>query len=167
MLDKCKCIVNIFADLSNRAFPKVLKPFPKVILQIVPFKLFTMYFYFLGMIIFLAGCASASYNQGYQQGVHEQVRQIASELQGNNFPYYHWSSPIVQSVRVPAHLSNGVMLPEHSELVIIKPGEWVLNSAYPIQSQQRNNNENKIRYMDVANIPALPSDLGHASKTNQ
>jgi hypothetical protein len=124
-------------------------------------------FLFVTTLICLPGCASNSksiYEQGYKQGVQEQVKQISSQFHGNNFPYFHWTSPIVQNVQVPAHLANGVMIPSHQELVIIKPGEWVLSPAYPIQNQQRNNNENKITYVDVANITALPSSLGDAKK---
>ena len=93
-------------------------------------------------IMFLTGCIiipgyrnKKVYDQGYQQGMQRQIKQIEGEFQGGDFPYYHWAAPIVQEVRVPAHLANGVMIPEHNELVIIKPGEWVISPAYPIQNQ--------------------------------
>ena len=41
-----------------------------------------------------------------------------------DFPYYHWNVPIVQEVNVPAQILNGVFIPEHKELVLIKPGQW-------------------------------------------
>lgn len=123
------------------------------------------------LVIFIgfeAGCSVASkevYREGYQQGVHEQIKQIRGQFQGGNFPYFHWSSPIVQEVNIPAHLSNGVMIPAHDELVIIKPGEWSKNPSYPIKSQQRNKDDNQTIYMDVSNITALPS-VGDAKQSN-
>ncbi len=119
--------------------------------------------------LLLAGCLTAPntnkniYEQGYRQGVQEQIRKVASEFQGGDFPYYHWTAPIVQEVRVPAHLTNGVMIPEHNELVIIKPGQWAISSGYPIQTQEGHNYDKQIFYMDmdVSNITALPQGMGH------
>lgn len=114
-------------------------------------------------LIFLTGCTSFSdplhkdvYAQGYRQGVKENIKDVAAQFQGGNFPYYHWTAPIVQDVRIPAHLTNGVMIPEHNELVIIEPGQWSIQRAYPIQTQENKTDENKISYMDVSNITALP-----------
>ena len=115
---------------------------------------------------FLTGCTTMSnkdiYKEGYQRGVHEQIKQVAGEFQGGNFPFYHWSSPIVQSVKIPAHLTNGVMIPAHDELVIIKPGEWAMSPGYPIQNQKRNNyeNQNSSSDLDVSNLTALPASVG-------
>jgi hypothetical protein len=119
--------------------------------------------------ILLTGCASFSdgnhrdvYEQGYRLGVRENVKDAAAQFHGGNFPYYHWTAPIVQDVRVPAHLSNGVMIPEHNELVIIEPGQWSIAPSYPIQTQENKKDENKISYMDmdVSNITALPRSSG-------
>ena len=130
-------------------------------------------FFVLSMsIVFLMGCSTVSgkqkdvYQQGYRQGVQEQIQQVASQFQGGNFPYYHWVAPIVQEVRIPAHLANGVMIPEHNELVIIKPGQWSVSPAYPIQTQERNNYDNQIsgHNMDVSNITALPKSVGNADE---
>ncbi len=116
-------------------------------------------------LILLSGCSHSSdpsqknlYERGYRQGVKENIRDVAAQFQGGKFPYYHWTSPIVQEVRIPAHLTNGVMIPEHNELVIIEPGQWSIQRAYPIQTQENKKDENKISYMDmdVSNITALP-----------
>lgn len=120
------------------------------------------------LFVLLIGCSTLSspnkniYEQGYRQGVQEQVKQIAAQFQGGEFPYYHWTAPIVQEVKIPAHIVNGVMIPEHNELVIIKPGEWAISPSYPIQAQERNNYDNQISYMDmdVSNITALPKGMG-------
>lgn len=119
------------------------------------------------VLVLLVGCSTASshnknmYEQGFRQGVQEQVRQIAAQFQGGEFPYYHWVTPIVQEVRVPAHLTNGVMIPDHNELVIIKPGEWTMSEGYPIQTQE-SHNDNTISYMrmDVSNLTPLPKSVG-------
>lgn len=122
-------------------------------------------------LFLLTGCSTFSsheskeiYQEGYRAGVGQQVKDIAAEFQGGNFPYYHWTAPIVQEVRVPAHLTNGVMIPEHNELVIIEPGQWSMDPAYPIKTQEKINDKNQISYMDmdVANITALPRSSGSA-----
>jgi MSHA type pilus biogenesis protein MshL len=35
-----------------------------------------------------------------------------------------WSSPMVQEVRMPAGIKDGVFYPSHDELVVVKPGAW-------------------------------------------
>lgn len=102
--------------------------------------------------LFLASCAStpkSQYEKGYRQSVQQEVKQVVAQFHGGNFPFYHWSSPIVQEVLVPARLSNGVMIPEHKQLVIIKPGEWIHSGAYPIKSQEGKGYDNQISYMDM------------------
>ncbi|MBI3601276.1 MAG: hypothetical protein HY209_00035 [Candidatus Omnitrophica bacterium] len=124
-------------------------------------------------VALLTGCSTVEgqnknvYEQGYRQGVKEQVQQVVAQFQGGNFPYYHWSAPIVQEVRIPAHLANGVMIPEHNELVIIQPGQWTISPAYPIQTQERNHYDNQILYMDmdVSNITALPAGVGRVGQS--
>ena len=109
------------------------------------------------MMFCLSGCA-----HGLSQP--KQKRAITSQFQGGSFPYYHWASPIVQEVNVPGHISNGVFIPEHKELVIIKPGEWTQSPAYPILSQEENY-ERTIQDvgMDVTDITHLPNGKGASS----
>ena len=112
--------------------------------------------------LFFDGCATASneskvlYEQGYRRGVKEQMQLIAAKFQGGEFPYYHWAAPMVQDVRVPAHIEQGVFIPEHQELVIIKPGEWLKNQAYPIATQENQSHEQNIN-TDVADITFMPA----------
>ena len=126
---------------------------------------------FLLLSIFcLAGCSTVSpeqkptYEQGYRAAIKEQMRGIAAQFQGGNFPYYHWTSPIVQDVHVPAHISNGVFIPEHKELVIIKPGEWALTPGYPINAQDKET-QHATHDMDVADITHLPQCVGQGHGT--
>ena len=120
-------------------------------------------------IIFLCcGCSTITpeqksmYEQGYRSGVQEQMRQIAASFQGGNFPYYHWTQPMVQDVAVPAHVSNGVFIPEHKEMVIIQPGEWAASPSYPINTQPKENYADHIQSMDMAvfDITHLPGGMG-------
>jgi hypothetical protein len=39
---------------------------------------------------------------------------------------------VVQNVRIPAHIANGVFVPEHIEPVVIEPAEWKKEFSYPI-----------------------------------
>ena len=87
------------------------------------------------IVLCLAGCAHVS-SMPKPATVKEQAGSIAGQFQGGNFPYYHWASPIVQDVLVPAHIANGVFIPGHKEPVIIKPGEWAQSPTAPTQSQE-------------------------------
>jgi hypothetical protein len=99
------------------------------------------------LLFMLIGCNGMSlekkhlFEQGYRAGVKEQMEEIAAKFEGGNFPYFHWSAPVVQEVNIPAHIENGMFIPEHKELVIIKPGEWMKDPAYPIQSQENKTHE--------------------------
>ncbi|MBF0387719.1 MAG: hypothetical protein HQL20_07675 [Candidatus Omnitrophica bacterium] len=92
----------------------------------------------------LAGCIStgtplpsATYDEGYRQGVKENLGRMAEGLNGNGFPYLggsNWAAPLVQETRIPAHVQGGVFYPEHNELVIITPGEWQKAGGFPLRS---------------------------------
>jgi hypothetical protein len=41
-----------------------------------------------------------------------------------NQPYV-WKPPMISEVDMPARVVNGVMIPAHRELVIVRPGQWV------------------------------------------
>jgi len=90
-------------------------------------------------IVLLAGCSTFGkknkvFEEGYRLGVKENISDFAEHFLGNDFPYFYWSSPVVQNVRIPAHIENGVFIPEHNELVLIEPGEWRKQFSYPISS---------------------------------
>ncbi len=122
------------------------------------------------LLICISGCATTQgsvkqvYEQGYRAGVNEQMEAIAAKFQGGQFPYYQWTAPIVQDVRVPAHIANGVFVPEHNELVLIKPGEWQKSPAYPIsgnkvtEHQEKKDHEQStsINDSDSADLTVLP-----------
>ncbi len=129
---------------------------------------FNKIFFFPLVVLFCSGCATMSpeqkgvYEQGYRAGVGEQMRHIAASFQGGNFPYYHWTQPMVQDVNVPAHVANGVFIPEHKEMVIIQPGEWAVSPAYPINTQPKESYEHQAqdRNVAVSDITHLPGGVG-------
>ena len=115
------------------------------------------------ILVVASGCSTVSapqrnvYEQGYRAGVKEQMDAIAAKFEGGNFPYYHWAAPIVQEVKVPAHIEQGVFIPAHNELVMIKPGEWMKNPSYPIQSQENKNYEDNSEHHGMSDITFTPN----------
>jgi len=64
-----------------------------------------------------------SYDEGFRAGkeiIAAEFR-ICSEL---NQPYI-WQPPMISEVDMPARIVNGMMIPAHRELVIVRPGYWV------------------------------------------
>ena len=39
--------------------------------------------------------------------------------------HYVWKPPMITEIDIPARVVNGVMIPAHRELGIMKPGQWV------------------------------------------
>ena len=123
------------------------------------------------LILLCSGCSTITpqqksvYEQGYRTGVREQMRQIAADFQGGNFPYYHWTRPMVQDVMVPAHVANGVFVPEHKEMVIIQPGEWAISPSYPINTQPKEKYAEHVQDKDivVSDITHLPGGTGQSA----
>jgi len=89
-------------------------------------------------ILSLTGCLSLrkdkAFETGYRRGVKENVENFAERFYGNDFPYFYWQSPMVQNVMIPAHIENGVLIPEHNEPVVIEPAQWRKEFGYPINS---------------------------------
>jgi hypothetical protein len=125
----------------------------------------------------LVGCASMKtyhttepktslYDEGYRKGVAENLNSIVEKLNGNDFPYIGgtWAEPIVQEVRIPAHVQGGVFYPEHNELVVITPGEWKRNNPFPIKADQKDfrKAEDAVDTVTapVTDITAMPSQFG-------
>lgn len=118
------------------------------------------------LVLCCAGCAGIQqdsvkqvYEHGYRDAVKTQMDQVAARFNGNDFPYFYWNQPLVQDVSVPAHVANGVFIPAHQELVIIKPGEWKKNPAYPIESQENTHAEHN-NVAISADITSLPGQRG-------
>lgn len=113
------------------------------------------------------GCVSShineqnTYAQGYRTAVKHQMDQVIGDFNGGTFPYYHWNAPIVQELNVPAHINNGAFIPEHKELVLIKPGQWAKEQAYPISQQKEQyaqTNDNRYGH-DITDITSVPKSM--------
>ena len=92
---------------------------------------------FIGFFVLLAGCSTFSrkdkaFEAGYRMGSKENIQDFTESFSGNNFPYFYWQSPVVQTVNIPAHIENGVFIPEHNEPVVIEPAKWRKEFGYPI-----------------------------------
>jgi len=132
-------------------------------------------FFVVSLILLLAGCSTftrkdRAFEAGFREGVRENIQEFASNFYGNDFPYFYWQSPIVQNVQIPAHIENGMFIPEHNEPVVIDPAKWRKNEGYPINCPK--NTENKLtkkeggepyafNYLNIANrdITVLPESF--------
>jgi hypothetical protein len=65
--------------------------------------------------------------KAYDEGFRAGKEIIAAEFRTRselNQPYV-WQPPMVSEVDIPARVVNGVMIPAHRELVIVRPGQWI------------------------------------------
>ena len=65
--------------------------------------------------------------RSYDEGLRAGKEIIAAEFRTRselNQPYV-WQPPIISEVDMPARIVNGMMIPAHKELVIVRPGYWV------------------------------------------
>ena len=63
----------------------------------------------------------------YDEGFRVGKEIIAAEFRTRselNQPYV-WKPPMISEVDLPARVVNGMMIPAHRELVIVRPGYWV------------------------------------------
>jgi hypothetical protein len=64
-----------------------------------------------------------AYNEGFRAGKEIIAAEFRTRTELNQ-PYV-WQPPMVSEVDMPARVVNGVMIPAHRELVIVRPGQWV------------------------------------------
>jgi hypothetical protein len=64
-----------------------------------------------------------AYNEGFRAGKEIIATEFRTRTELNQ-PYV-WKPPMISEVDMPARLVNGVMIPAHRELVIVRPGYWV------------------------------------------
>jgi hypothetical protein len=65
--------------------------------------------------------------RAYDEGFRVGKEIIAAEFRTRselNQPYV-WQPPMISEVDMPARVVNGVVIPAHRELVIVRPGHWV------------------------------------------
>jgi hypothetical protein len=64
-----------------------------------------------------------AYNEGFRAGKEIIAAEFRTRTELNQ-PYV-WKPPMISDVDLPARVVNGVMIPAHRELVIVRPGYWV------------------------------------------
>jgi hypothetical protein len=64
-----------------------------------------------------------AYNEGFRAGKEIIAAEFRTRSELNQ-PYV-WKPPMISEVDIPARVINGVMIPAHRELVIVRPGYWV------------------------------------------
>ena len=64
-----------------------------------------------------------SYDEGFRAGKEIIAAEFRTRSELNQ-PYV-WKPPMISEVDLPARVVNGVMIPAHRELVIVRPGYWV------------------------------------------
>ena len=64
-----------------------------------------------------------AYNEGFRAGKEIIAGEFRTRTELNQ-PYV-WKPPMISEVDLPARVLNGVMIPAHRELVIVRPGYWV------------------------------------------
>ena len=130
-------------------------------------------FFVISLVVLLAGCSTLSrrdkaFEEGYRLGAKENMADFVQTFHGNDFPYFYWESPIVQDVRIPAQVKNGLFVPEHNEPVVIMPGEWRDKFTYPIRRPEvkktldKKEEENyALEYLDfsIRDITVLPQSF--------
>ena len=64
-----------------------------------------------------------AYDEGFRAGKEIIAAEFRTRTELNQ-PYV-WKPPMISEVDMPARVVNGVMIPAHRELVIVRPGYWV------------------------------------------
>ena len=64
-----------------------------------------------------------AYDEGFRAGKEIIAGEFRTRTELNQ-PYV-WKPPMISEVDMPARVVNGVMIPAHRELVIVRPGYWV------------------------------------------
>jgi hypothetical protein len=64
-----------------------------------------------------------AYDEGFRAG--KEIIAVEFRTRSELNQPYVWKPPMISDVDMPARVVNGVMIPAHRELVIVKPGYWV------------------------------------------
>src|SRR5438132_8395104 len=64
-----------------------------------------------------------AYDEGFRAGKEIIAGEFRTRTELNQ-PYV-WKPPMISEIDMPARVVNGVMIPAHRELVIVRPGYWV------------------------------------------
>lgn len=69
------------------------------------------------------------FKKAYEQGVRDTLNEYKARMRARS--EYVWEPPLVQNVMMPARVIGGTFYPAHEEMVIIKPGRWVVDNGLP------------------------------------
>ena len=72
----------------------------------------------------------------FRAGMETGLSAYAEHYLDNDFPYYNWSTPLVQRTWIPPRITGGVFYPGHMAEVLITPGAWKREYAAPISSHR-------------------------------
>jgi hypothetical protein len=72
--------------------------------------------------------------EAFRAGMEAGLHAYAEHYLDNDFPYYNWSTPLVQRTWMPPRMSGGMFYPGHMAEVLITPGAWKREYAAPISS---------------------------------
>ena len=75
---------------------------------------------------------AVAFRAGMEAGLHA----YAGHYLDNDFPYYNWSTPLMQRTWMPPRITGGVFYPGHMAEVLITPGAWKREYAAPIASHR-------------------------------
>jgi hypothetical protein len=64
-----------------------------------------------------------AYDEGFRAGKEIIAAEFRTRTELNQ-PYV-WQPSMISEVAMPARVVNGVMIPAHRELVIVRPGQWI------------------------------------------
>ncbi len=64
-----------------------------------------------------------AYDEGFRVG--KEIIAVEFRTRSELNQPYVWKPPMISEVDMPARVVNGVMIPAHRELVIVRPGYWV------------------------------------------
>lgn len=107
----------------------------------------------------------------YRAGMEAALRGYQEQMLDNDFPYRHWSPPLVQRLWVPPRMTGGVFIPGHMDDVIIKPGAWKREFSAPLSTHQplsQTRPYTRERVVGAADRPrSLPSADARARPTPQ
>ncbi len=72
----------------------------------------------------------------FRAGMEAGLNAYAEHYLDNDFPYYNWSTPLVQRTWMPPRITGGVFYPGHMAEVLITPGAWKREYAAPLSSRR-------------------------------
>lgn len=61
--------------------------------------------------------------RAYERGVADVLADFKGQIRSREGRI--WQKPVIEYVTIPATVRNGILIPEHTEPVVIRPGQWI------------------------------------------